>query len=123
MNTPKPSSERYPGVQAVDAAQVAHLRKAGTPLFELGMVYGTPAVLQHLEAHGLYPNALLGAHCHGDYGLVDEDDWQANDRAVVDGSRILSSYAVEGVRIWVITDAVNEQGMRPSTTLLKPSEY
>ena len=119
MTPPK----RYPATQAVDAAQVAHLKKAGKPLFELGMVHGTPAVLKHLEAHGLYPNALLGAHCHGDYGLVNEYDWKANDRAVIDGSRILSSYAVEGVRIWVVTDAVNDQGVRPSTTLLKPSEY
>jgi hypothetical protein len=120
MNTPK----RYPATQVVDAAQLAHLRQAGKPLFELGMVYGTPAVLKHLEAHGRYPSALLGAHCHGDYGLVDEDDWKANDRAVVDGSRILSSYFVEkGERIWAVTDAVDEQGVRRSTTLLFPSEY
>lgn len=119
MNTPKTPPSR----QAVDAAQVAHLKQAGKPLFELGMVYGTPAVLKHLEAHSLYPNALLGAHCHGDYGLVNEDDRDANDRAVVDGSRILSAYVVEGERIWVITEAVNEQGVRRSTTLLLPSEY
>ena len=119
MTPPK----RYPATQVVDAAQMAHLRKAGKPLFELGMVYGTPAVLKHLEAHGLYPNALLGAHCHGDYGLVNKDDWKANDQAVVDGSRILSAYVVEGERIWIITEAVNEQGVRPSSMLLKPSEY
>lgn len=119
MNTPK----RFPGVQVVDAAQVAQLRQSGKPLFELGMVYGTPAVLKHLEAHGLYPNALLGAHCHGDYGLVSEHDSKANDQAVVDGSRILSAYLVEGERVWVITDAVNEQGVRQSTTLLYPREY
>lgn len=119
MNPP----ERFPATQVVDAAQVAHLRQAGKLLFELGMVYGTPAVLKHLETHGLYPNALLGAHCHGDYGLVNEDDAKANDRAVVDGSRILSVYLVEGERVWVITDAVNEQGVRLSTTLHFPSEH
>jgi hypothetical protein len=37
---------------------------------------------------------------------------EANDRAVVDGSHILSSYLVEGERVWVITESVNEQGVR-----------
>lgn len=119
MNPPK----SYPGVQPVDAAHVAHLRQAGKPMFELGMVYGTPAVLRHLEAHGLYPNALLGAHCHSDYGMVEPDDAKANDRSIIDGSRILSAYLVEGERVWVVTDAIDEQGVRQNTTLLFPSEY
>jgi hypothetical protein len=119
MNT----SKRLPATQIVDAAQVAHLRQSGKLLFELGTVYGSPAVLEHLEVHSLYPNALLGAHCHGDYGVVNEDAARANDRAVIDGGRILSAYLVEGKSVWVITDAVNEQGVRLSTTLLFPSEY
>ena len=119
MNTPK----TYPTSQPIDAAHVAHLRHAGKLLFELGMVYGTPAALKLLEANGMYHNALLGAHCHGDFGQVDDDDWKANDRAVVDGSRILSVYSVGCQTVWVITDAVNEVGVRRTTSLLLPSEY
>lgn len=117
------SSPKHPKMQKVDAEYFANLRREGKSLFSLGQVYATPAVLAHLEKHAIYPSALLGPHCHGDYGLVNEDDWKANDQAVVDGNRILSSYSVEGERVWIITDAVNELGVRPSTTLLKPNEY
>lgn len=119
MNAPK----KFPANQTIDAAHVAQLRHAGKLLFELGMVYGTPAALKLLEANGMYPNALLGAHCHGDFGQVDDEDWKTNDRAVVDGSRILSVYSVGGQTVWVITDAVNEVGVRRTTSLLLPSEY
>ena len=47
-----------------------------------------------------------------------------NDAALIDGSRILSAYLTrKGERIWVITEAVNEVGLRYSTCLLKPEEY
>ncbi|WP_186510718.1 hypothetical protein [Caenimonas sedimenti] len=47
----------------------------------------------------------------------------ANDRSIQDGSRILSAYLVEGRRIWVITDAANDNGARTSTVLLFAEEY
>lgn len=117
------SSTKHPNVQQVDAEYFANLRREGKSLFSLGQVFATPAVLAHLAKHATYPSALLGPHCHGEYGLVDEEDWNANDRAVVDGSRIFSSYLVEGERVWIITESVTEQGVRRSTTLLFPREY
>jgi hypothetical protein len=93
------------------------------PLFGLGSVYGTPAVLQHLEAHGRKPSEFLGYHAGGDWGQVSPADAAANERAVNDGSRILSAYLVEGRRIWVITDAADDSGTRGSTVLLFAEEY
>ena len=49
----------------------------------------------------------------GDWGDLDEEDQPVNDAALIDGSRILSAYVTrKGVRIWVITEAVNEVGLR-----------
>ena len=118
MNPPK-----HPKTEKVDAKHFADLRREGKLLFSLGQVYATPAVLAHLEKHAIYPRALLGPHCHGDYGQLDEEDRQANDDALIVGGRILSVYAVEGQRIYVITDASDDQGNRHSTTILFPREY
>jgi hypothetical protein len=105
-----------------------HINTAKTsapPLFDLGQVVATPAVLDHLEKHGLYPSVLLGQHCHGDWGLVCARDARSNDEAILNGGRILSAYKVEDVRIWVITEAENGEPdrQRTSTCLLLPEEY
>jgi len=99
------------------------LRSDGRPLFQLGRVVATPAVLRHLEASRIFPAALLSYHQHGEWGNLDEEDRQANDRAILDGSRVLSCYVVEGVKIYVITEAKDDAGLRAATTLLLASEY
>ena len=49
----------------------------------------------------------------GDWGDLDDEDKSLNDAALIDGSRILSAYVTrKGERIWVITEAVNEVGLR-----------
>ena len=118
MSNPKP-----PKLRKVDAEYFTKLRKEGKSLFSLGQVYATPAVLAHLEKHAIYPSALLGPHCHGEYGQLDEEDIQANDDALIHGGRILSVYVVEGERIYAITDAADDQNIRQATTLLFPREY
>ena len=52
--------------------------------------------------------------------VVDKEDWAANDRALKDGERLLSAYALPetGEKVWVITE-----WDRSATTLLLPSEY
>ena len=96
-----------------------HMIEARRPLFELGKVVGTPSALKKLEEAKLTPSDLLDRHIHGDYGDLHDEDREANENAVKDGERILSSYPIPGhVRIWVITEAD-----RSSTTLLLPSEY
>ena len=47
-----------------------------------------------------------------------------NDQALEDGSRLLSSYrTTKGDKIWIITEAVDDDGRRAATTLLLPDEY
>lgn len=62
--------------------------------------------------------ALVRRHLSGDWGDVNCDDAQANERAVKWGDRILSSYEVNGEKLWVETVAD-----RSSTCVMTPSEY
>jgi hypothetical protein len=57
-------------------------------------------------------------HATGDWGDVPPEDKEMNDFGVDHGNRLLSSYTVEGVTIWIITEAD-----RSSTTVLFPDEY
>jgi len=94
------------------------------PRFELGRVVATPAALNVLEDSGQRPVELLDRHVRGDWGDLSADDAEANERALRDGSRILSAYIIaSGKKIWIITEAVNDEGKRASTTILLPEEY
>jgi hypothetical protein len=47
-----------------------------------------------------------------------------NDAALLSGSRLLSAYVINGERIWVITEAVGEDGTtRESSCVLLPKDY
>ncbi|MCB9951412.1 MAG: hypothetical protein H6824_10565 [Planctomycetaceae bacterium] len=95
------------------------------PLFPLGQVVATPGALEELSKAHVAPSDLLDRHINGDFGesLCDEDV-EANKQSLQDGSRILSSYRLTtGVKVWVITEAADDHGQRPATTLLLPSEY
>lgn len=90
-----------------------------TPRFILGQVVATPPALAALEEAGQTPAEFLQRHVAGQWGLVDADDWQANEDALLHGDRLLSAYDLStGVRIWVITEAD-----RSSTCVLLPSDY
>lgn len=94
------------------------------PRFELGRVVATPAFLRVLEDSNQTPHEFLQRHVHGDWGDLAEDDCEANEEALRDGSRIFSAYITgSGKKIWIITEAVNDQGHRASTTILLPEEY
>ncbi|HAB17143.1 MAG TPA: hypothetical protein PLX89_23320 [Verrucomicrobiota bacterium] len=61
----------------------------------------------------------LHRHQHRDWGDLCRSDRAANDRALVDGTRILSAYETEsGVKFWIITEAD-----RSFTTVLLPADY
>jgi len=90
----------------------------------LGQIVATPGALDALTAAATAPAALLRRHAAGDWGDLDPHDRAANAQALRDGSRLLSAYHIaEGVNIWIITEAADEHGYRPATTLLLPSEY
>ena len=95
-----------------------------TKKFSLGRIVATPGALEALQAAGQTAGEFLARHVTGDWGDLDDDDRQANDNALLDGSRILSAYTTKlADRLWVITEAVNDVGLRHSTCLLTPDEY
>lgn len=67
----------------------------------------------------VFVHQSLMRHLSGDFGNLCEEDKQANEIALIEGSRLLSAYKTEGLpKIWVITEAD-----RSVTTVLFPSEY
>jgi hypothetical protein len=61
----------------------------------------------------------LNRHKSGDWGGLEEEDRQANDRALVEGTRILSAYHTgTGLKFWIVTEAD-----RSVTTVLLPEDY
>ena len=97
---------------------------SGSPRFSAGKVLATPGALEVLEDSGQSPPYFLDRHVRGDWGDVGQEDWHLNDHALKDGSRILSAYkTLKGTKIWIITEAVGDDGKRAATTLLLPAEY
>jgi len=95
-----------------------------SPKFALGQIVGTPTALEAIEDSGQSPTEFLAKHVSGDWGIVDEEDKAANDDSLIDGSRILSAYNTsKGVKLWIITEAEDDDGNRAATTILLPSEY
>ena len=94
------------------------------PKFNLGQIVATPGALEALEESGQTPQFFLEKHQCGDWGEVCQEDKQLNDQSLMDGSRLLSAYrTLLGERIWIITEAADDQGHRVATTLLRPDEY
>ena len=92
--------------------------------FELGQVVATPGALEVLKAAGQHPAEFLDRHLRGDWGDLDGEDKALNNAALIDGSRILSSYKTRiGTKFWAITEATGDDGRRASTCLLLPEEY
>ena len=85
--------------------------------FRLGRILSTPNALAHISNEDIL-NAIQ-RHQGGDWGDVNAEDSTANDRALIDGSRVLSVYhAADGVKFWIITE-----GDRSATTVLLPEDY
>ncbi|MFV1966618.1 MAG: hypothetical protein ACC628_14430 [Pirellulaceae bacterium] len=95
-----------------------------TPKLTLGRILATPGALKALQSAGQAPAEFLDRHARRDWGDVCASDGRLNDRALCDGSRVLSVYqTTAGARIWVITEATDESGHRAATTILLPEEY
>ncbi len=94
------------------------------PKFDLGQKVATPQALQSLEESGQSPSVFLDRHVQGDWGCLSDEDKLLNDQSLIDGSRILSAYkTLKGVKIWIITEAADDNGNRMASTILLPSEY
>lgn len=93
-------------------------------LFKPGRIMATPACLQELERAGQNLWEFMARHIAGDWGVVDADDAEANNQSLKDGSRLLSAYLLKtGEKIWIITEAEDENGHRIASTGILPSEY
>ena len=92
--------------------------------FLLGQLAATPGALEALETSGQTPDFFLARHLAGDWGEVNEEDRRLNDEALVHGDRILSAYrTLKGVKLWIVTEAADDNGHRAATTILLPEEY
>lgn len=88
-------------------------------MFPLGRLLSTPGALRALAYARHPPEEFLQRHASGDWGEVCAEDKALNDRAVTEGTRLLSAYTLaSGKRLWIITEAD-----RSATTLLLPEEY
>ena len=85
----------------------------------LGQVYMTPGVQQAIAESGENLWGFIRRHQSGDWGDVDVNDTQANDKALANDGRLLSAYHTnKGVKLWIITE-----WDRSITTVLLPEEY
>jgi hypothetical protein len=90
----------------------------------LGQLRATPAALQTIDEAGQSPFEFLARHARTDWGDVNDEDKGLNDESVQEGTRILSAYYTSlGVKLWIITEATDDDGHRASTTIMLPKEY
>lgn len=90
--------------------------------FDLGQVVASAAVRDTFSVEDVA--ACLVRHSACDWGDLSDEDKRRNGIAVKTGSRILSSYEFPGdQQLWIFTEAENEHGQRPCTTILLPSDY
>lgn len=87
------------------------------PGVPLGQIVVTANALVHLSHEDILTG--LRRHRSRDWGELDAFDWEANDRALLEGTRLLSAYtAANGEKFWIITEAD-----RSATTILLPEDY
>ncbi len=86
-------------------------------VFRLGKILATPNALSKLSQDDILRG--IQRHQSGDWGDVDADDREANNRALREGTRLLSVYhTASGLKFWIITEAD-----RSATTVLLPEDY
>lgn len=91
----------------------------GSRLFCSGQIVATPGALEALAEANQTPNEFLSRHLQGDWGDLCDDDKTANQEALEQGLRLMSSYPFGNDRkLWIITEAD-----RSVTTLLLPEDY
>ncbi|KPF48394.1 hypothetical protein IP87_02895 [beta proteobacterium AAP121] len=89
----------------------------------MGQVVSTLQALHFCRKHRIDISTLLVRHASGDWGDITTADKCVNDAAVLDGRRILSAYSFSAGRVWVLTEATGENGVRASTCIMLPSDY
>lgn len=84
---------------------------------QLGQVVATANAAETLPQNEII--AALRRHSIGDWGDVDDEDRETNNRAIQHGDRLLSVYhTIDGIKFWIITE-----WDRSLTTVLLPEDY
>lgn len=91
--------------------------------FNLGHVVITRGALTFVELHNIDVFALIEQHHNGEWGDLGAHDKALNEAAILNGRRVFSAYETQNERIWIITDATDDQGVRTATTIMLPSCY
>lgn len=85
--------------------------------FQLGQIVITVGAKEEIPIEDV--QSALDRYVEGDWGDVPKEDWNANNKALKNDDRLLSSYkSNEGIKFWIITE-----WDRSYTTVLLPSEY
>ena len=85
--------------------------------FQPGRIVVTRTAVEVLLPCDMF--SALARHLQGDWGVVDEDDWEANEVGLAEGERLLSVYrSSNDVKFYLITEFD-----RSLTTILLPSDY
>lgn len=92
-----------------------------TQKFKQGELYSTPGVLATFSDADLA--RCLARHLAGDWGDLEQEDVAVNEESLVNGDRLISVYALSQGRLWIITEAEDDNNYRSATTLLLPDEY
>lgn len=90
---------------------------ATAPKFDPGRLVATPGALEALNLREIM--SALSRHVYGDWGDVCKEDWNANEKALKEGTRLFSVYySRKQTKFYLITE-----WDRSLTTVLLPSEY
>src|SRR6516225_8121211 len=103
---------------------VATVQRGGIAMarLELGQVVATPAALEKIEEAGQGVGEFLDRHAAGDWGDLGADDKATNEAALQDGSRLFSKYHTRlGEPLWIITEAIGDDGSRMHVDARLPS--
>ncbi|HTB22194.1 MAG TPA: hypothetical protein VK914_05770 [bacterium] len=86
--------------------------------------YLTPGALHAFLETGEVPATYLAKHWALEAGCLCSEDILENMRSLQSGGRILSAFHLKnGIKIYVITDGVDDEGIRRTCTCLLPEEY
>ena len=88
-----------------------------TAKFSLGQTVATSNALKNIPNNEIF--LALSRHAQGDWGELDKEDWDSNERALKNGGRLFSRYVTSGkIPFWIITE-----WNRSVTTVLLPKDY
>ena len=72
--------------------------------FNLGRLCFTETAVAEVPADELLK--AVQRHAAGDWGTLDQTDWEGSDKALRDGARLFSRYeSSAGRKFWIVTEA------------------